>query len=262
MTNVEQIAALEWANYAATVPLAEVTPGLEVALREDVIITSSELFPTADANHACLLRASPEKASALLDEVTAHFQALERPVTVYLSPACQPADLEARLLARGFVRQAEEESWMLFDLEETPIPPLFKGVEVRHVDEENLPTFARLFLKAFELPEEYAPYMIQLLEPSLPLPTVTHYMALAKETPIGTMTLMQHEDVGILGSAGVLQHRRGRGAVTNLAITLGTEAREQGARYVILQTTAGTMLERLLRIGGFRRLFTRTAFIL
>jgi len=49
-----RIAELERANYAATLPSADVTPGLDVLLREDVVLTWSTAFPTPTATmRAC-----------------------------------------------------------------------------------------------------------------------------------------------------------------------------------------------------------------
>jgi hypothetical protein len=41
-----------------------------------------------------------------------------------------------------------------------------------------------------------------------------------------------------------------------------SDAREQGLETIVLQTTAGTSLERLLRISGFARAFTRSCYVL
>ncbi len=258
----ERIAELEQANYAVTARLAEVTPGLEVMLREDVILNSSELFPTPDTNHACLLRTPPERIEALLDEVIDYYRSRERPVTLYLSPACEPEDLEARLKARGFVAQKPHEAWLVTDLENRTYPGVFAGVEVRQIGKERALLFAELFLRAFKMPAEYAPVMAQLLEPTIGLPDVVHYIAYDGEEPTGTISLLCQGEIGVLGSAGVLMTRRGRGAATNLAVVAAREALARGVRYLILQTAARTLLERVLRIYGFERAFVRHCFVL
>jgi len=117
-------------------------------------------------------------------------------------------------------------------------------------------------VSAFDMPSDFAPYMAQLLEPSVNLPGVHHYIALIDEQPVGTCSLLRHENFGILGSAGVVPAHRWSGAATNLAIEAATEAQEQGVDTLMLQTAAGTWLERFLCVSGFRRVFTRTCYTL
>lgn len=258
-----QIAELEWANYAATARVAQATPGLEVILRPDVILTSSAAFPTPDANHACLLRATAQAVEPLLDEVTAYFQAREVPTTVFLSPACTPSDLPDRLRKRGLVAQEEREAWMAVEnLSRLDLPPLSPKVAVRHIGPDEADTAAGIFMVAFEMPSEFASSMAELMKPSIGLPGVYHYLALIEDEPVGTCTLLCYEAYGILGSAGVLPSRRGRHAASNLAVQAALDARAAGVETLMLQTRADTMLERFLRIHGFKRLFTRTGYTL
>ena len=256
-------AELEWANYAAMSESAAVTPGLEVILREDVILTSSEMLPVPDANHACLLRADERTVDGLLDEVTAYFRDKGLPVTVFTSPACTPPDLTERLAARGFVRQEGEEVWMVLEnLPDFPIPPLLPGVEVSLVGEGEVVTFAEIFLASFGLPTDFAPYLAQLLAPSVGLSAVRHYVALADGRPAGVCSLLRHDDIGILGSAGVLPEYRQGGVATNLAIQAGLDAQREGVKTLVLQTAGGTFLERVLLANGFRRAFVRECYVL
>jgi hypothetical protein len=261
-TSVERIAELEWVNYAATRTLAQVTPGLDVTLREDVVLTSSQAFPTPDTNHACLLRASPERADGLIQEVVEHFETRSVPPVVYVSPACVPADLPERLARASFERQPEVESWMVLErLSSFDMPSTHPGIMVRPIVKSEAVVFAEVFMAAFGMPLEFAPVMAQLVEPTVGAPGVHHYLALDEERPVGTCTLLRYEPFGVLGSVGVVpEHRRG-GAATTLMVRAGTDAREAGVATLMLQTSASTPLERLLRISGFRRAFTRTCYV-
>jgi hypothetical protein len=53
---------------------------------------------------------------------------------------------------------------------------------------------------------------------------------------------------------------RGAGAATTLAVRAATDALALGVDTLMLQTTAGTWLERFLRISGFSRAFTRSCY--
>jgi len=258
-----RIAELERANYAATLPSADVTPGLDVLLREDVVLTWSTAFPTPDSNHACLLRAAAGEADDLIDEITGFFRSRDLPVAVYLSEACIPNDLPRRLTARGFHKQPGGESWMVLEnLAQFQLPPTHPGITVRPISSSETLTFAEVFLGAFGLPGQFAPVLARLLRPSVPLAGTQHYLAFAQDQPIGTCSLLRHGHYGILGSTGVLSEHRGGGGAINLGIAALAEARSHGVDTVILQTTADTWLERFLRRTGFERAFTRTCYLL
>ena len=259
--NFEDIVALERQNYVAMQPMVAVTPGVELILRDDVIITSSQVFPTPDVNHACLLRTTRETAPALVAEVVEHFTSRELPPTVFISPACTPDDLPELLVAQGFVRQKEREAWMVLekaaDLVKSSVPA---RVEVHHIDQSEALIFASVFLKAFGMPEAYAAPMAEVLTPSIGLPGMFHYVARFDGQPLGVCTLLCHEDLAIVGSAGVVANRRGLKVLSGLTTTIFAEAYAWGCKRALLQTTADAPFERFLRIAGFKTYFTRTGY--
>jgi len=260
---IEEVERLERINYAATLLAAEVTPGLDVLLRDDVVIISSEVFPVSDVNHACLLRAAEQTADRLITEVIGYFEARGIPPLVFISPACTPADLDARLLDRGFARQDTDEAWMVLrHLASFEIPSPFPGIETRKIRPDETLTVAEIFMTAFEIPVDFAPLMVQLLEPSLEIPGHNHYIALVDGRPAGVCSLICYQDVAILGSGAVLPAYRRRGVASNMAIWSALEALNAGADTLMVQTAAGTALERLLRISGFENVFTRTCYTL
>ena len=140
------------------------------------------------------------------------------------------------------------------------IPAVLPRVSVRPINKEAGDIFASTFMTAFEMPVDLAPYMAQLLQPSIDLPGTYHYLAFAEEEPIGTCSLLCYDNLGILGSVGVVPEYRKSGAAGNLAIRAITDARNHGADLLMLQTAAGTWLERLLRINGFKKVFVRTCY--
>ncbi len=256
------IATLEWMNYEATTPIVQVTPGLDLTLRSDVVITSSEVFPTADTTHACLLRAAPATIDPLLDEITDYYQTRHLPATIFVSPACSPPDLPERLLQRGFIKNQDSETWLTLDLSALEFPAASPQFEVTPVAQADVFTFAGTFITAFGLPPAVAPCMAQLMEPSLCLPGVYHYLAWHQGEPVATCSLFCHKEFAVLGSAGVVPGYRGGRAISNLAIQAARTARERGSKTLILQTTAGPLFERFLRICGFHPIFTRTSYTL
>jgi hypothetical protein len=261
-TSIERIIELERANYAASLAIAQVTSGLEVIMRDDVIIMSSEIFPMPDTNNACLFRATPQTVDKLIAEVTDCFQARGLPVTVFVSPACTPTDLNERLLSRGFVKQ-EDEAWLVFDdLLHFKIPAMNFPVVVRQITKDEISLFATVFMAAFEMPAEFAPFMAQFMEPWAELPGVHNYVGFIDGEAVGTTALICHEHFGILGSGGVVPAHRRSGAANTMVARAFLDAQNQGVDTLILQTTAGTLLERTLRLYGFKRAFTRVCYTL
>jgi ribosomal protein S18 acetylase RimI-like enzyme len=262
-TSVERIAELEWANCAASQAIAQVAPGFEVILRDDVAITSVPAFPMPDTNNACLLRATPQAVDNLIAEVTDHFTSRGLPVTIYISPACTPADLGERLLSRGFARQEEEEAWLVLDdLLHFKIPVMNFPVVVRQIARDEITLFAEVFMAAFEMPAEFAPFMAQFMEPWAELPSVHHYVGFIDGQAVGTTSLICHEHFGILGSGGVVPAHRRSGVANTMVARAFADAQSLGIDTLILQTAAGTLLERTLRLYGFRRAFTRVCYTL
>jgi hypothetical protein len=261
--SIQRIADLEEANYAATLITAQVTSGLTVSLRDDVIMTTSETLPSPDTNHACLLQSSPEHIDNLLDEITDHFRSRDRPTTIFVSPACRPSSLEDLLRARGFRKLREQEAWMVMeDLQRAVIPQPSPKVHVRQIGTDQALAIAQVFVTAFEMPTDFAPGMAQLLAPSIGLPGIHHYLALVDDRPVGTCSLLCYGSYGVLGSAGVVREHRGSRVATSLASRAVTDAKQSGVTTLMLQTAAGTALERFLRISGFKRAFTRVCYML
>lgn len=261
MSVLHHVADLEWVNYAAMQAVARVTPDLELILRDDVVITSSHIFPAPDTTHACLLRANPGTADQLIAEVKDYFIARGLPATVFVSPACTPSDLGARLASQGFARQDTQEAWLVLEnLPGFPMPAASAKIAVKPVTCADIPTFASIFSAAFELPADCAPFLAYLLEPCIGLSGVHHYLAWADGQPVGVCSLLCYAGFGILGSAGVLPAYRRGGAATSLALQAAAQALEHGVEALLVQTSAGTPLERLLRISGFKRAFVRTCY--
>lgn len=258
---IPQITQLEWANYAATLPVAQATPGFEILLADDVILISNLFLPSSDVTHACLLRATPETVEALIDRVIDYFNAKSLPTTIFVSPACTPADLIERLSRRGFEKDEGEETWLIWPhLSQTVIPPLRPRIKVKLISREEAPAFVETTIQAFEIPAELKALMIQFTEPSISLPGIYHYLALVDDQAVGTCSLMCYENIGILGGVGVIPAYRGSGAVTNLMLTASREAQARQIETLVLQTASGMPLERLLRLNGFKKLFARTSY--
>lgn len=253
-------AGLEWANYAATEPLIKATPASTLIMREDVIITSARLFRTSDANHACLLRATPETVDALISEATDHFKSRRLPVSVFVSPACTPPDLEERLLAHGFQKQEGEEAWIVIrDLPNWQPPAPSPEVQVREIGKGGAWAFARVYLAAFGMSVLLTPFTALLLRRSIGLPNVHYYVATMDGKPVGTALWYSHEDIACLGGTGVLPAQRGSKVATSLGVKAIGDAQRLGFSSMLSQTLH-PRLERFMIGHGFERVFVRSCY--
>ena len=242
--------------------LVEAVPGVEVVLREDIVILSSHSFPSADINRAYLFRTTPERTDALIDEVIAFFKARELPASIMVSPACMPGDLPQRLESRGFVRQETDEAWMVLEgLQKVRVPKIDKSVTVKRVrNKEDVTTFAEVMTGAYDMPSDWSPFLAQMLEPTITVPGFAHYLAFVKDIPAATLTLMRHQQYATIGSGGVLPEYRGTRTIYNMAVEVLAEAKQDGVETVVGQTSLGPKFERYLRIGGFKLGFRRTEY--
>jgi GNAT superfamily N-acetyltransferase len=260
-TDVEQIKTLEWANYAAQKNLIAVTPSAHLAMRDDLVITSTRLFPIPEANHACLLRAADATIDVLIEESIDYFKSRRLPACVFVSPACTPQDLVERLKKRGFKKQEERESWMTIRLPGLEIPRASRRVDAKEIAKREIWPFAKVYLAAFRMPIILTPLLALLLRPTVDLPNVHYYVARVDTKPVGICLWYAYEGIGCLGGMGVLPSQRRNRAGTALTVKAVTDARAQGMHTMMLQTT-NQKLERFLRISGFRTMFTRTRYIL
>jgi len=258
----QKIAELERIIPTIAQGLVEAVPGVEVVLRDDIVILSSHTFPSADINRAYLFRTGPERADDLIEEVIDFFKSRDLPTSIMVSPACRPDDLPQRLEARGFVRQETDEAWMVFEgLQKAIVPKIDRSVTVKRVEKRSeLETFTEIMTGAYEMPAEWAPFLAQVLEPTLTIPGFAHYVALVKGVPAATLTLMRHGSYVTVGSGGVLPEYRGTRTIYNMAVEVLSEARRDGVETVVGQTSLGPKFERYLRIGGFKLAFRRTEY--
>ncbi len=243
--------------------LASVMPGTEIISRDDLVLIYSKEYPSPDANHALLLRETPEKIDCLVDEVIAYFKERDLPATIMVSPACTPADLPQRLLERGFVRQEPDEFWLYMEhIQSAKAPKTDPRVVIKQVTKEDLGVFAETMAAAFEMEPVWVPVLEKALEPSIGHPNIDHYLAFLNQKPVATLTTMFYKDYVVPGSAGVLPKYRGTSLIFNLAVIALTRARDKGADTILGQTVLGPKFERFIRISGFKQAFKRQVYIL
>jgi hypothetical protein len=243
--------------------LSGVMSGMDVILRDNLVLTYSKDYPSADTNHAFLLRETPEKIDDLIDEVTVYFKERDMPTTIMVSPACTPADLPQRLLKRGFVRQEPDECWLYMEhIQSAKVPKTDPRIVVKEVKKEDVGLFAETMVAAFEMEPDWTPMLEKILEPSIGQPSVSHYLAFIGQKPVATVTTMHYKEYVVVGSGGVLPQHRGTSLFFNLAVAALLQARNRGADTILGQTVLGPRFERFARICGLKQAFKRQVYIL
>lgn len=257
------IAHLEQVNYLAQQAVVDATPGMDLVIRDDVILATSAIFPTADANHACGFQTTHDAIDGLLDEVLATYQAMGMPVHIYVSPANQPSDLTDRLLAHGFEKQDDDEAWLICDdFSRIWARAMAWQVDVEAITSDRAFEFAHTFALAFDLPTEMAQPLADLLLPSMSLDTMHHFMATIGGQAAGTITLLTYGQYGIVGSMGTVPGRRNTWAMIALGHAVVQKANELGLKTLMLQTAAKGRLCQFLKRNGFYEAFQRYHYML
>ena len=261
--DAQKIAELEQIIPRSLKAMSGSIPGMDVTLRDDLVLICSQSYPDPDINRAFLLRTTPEKADALIDEITEKYRANGMPVNILISPACTPADLPERLLKRGFVKQEPDECWLVYEnLQAAKVPNTDPNIIVKPVIKQDVEIFAQVMTSAFGMSQEWVGMLAQVLEPTIGLPNLTHYLAYRNETPLATLTLMRDKDLVVIGSGGVVPEHRGSSLIFNLAVKALIQAQAEGVQTIVGQTTVGPLLERYLRIYGFKTAFKRSCYML
>lgn len=258
----ETAARLEWANYAQVAFFARAVPGVEVRISSELVQVTSQQIPMMDVNHTAMLRAPAERADDLIREITRRYRDLGIQPCIALSPACAPDDLAQRLEAQGYEKYGGPEFWLkLVDtsvVEKLAYPP---GVTVRQIGREELPIFSHVMATAFEMPPEAEPMLAQSFEYTCDLPGVTSYVAFAGDKPVGCISMNTYQGYTAVGSGGVLPEARRLGVSYALWKRTYEDWRKSGGGEYVMQTVIPA-LDRVLCMGGCKRLFTRTYYVL
>ena len=186
-------------------------------------------------------RFAPEDVDTQIRETMTHFQARKAPMSWFLGPTTQPADLGKHLETHGLT-YAGDDPGMAVDLRTLNATlATTSGLSIQPVcDAEALEKWAEAYIGGYEL----AGITIQeVLDLHAPLglgenPPWQHYLGLLNGKPVATSWLSYGG--GVAGIYGVATHpearRQGIGAALTLAPLL--DARAMGYRIGILQSSA------------------------
>jgi hypothetical protein len=253
---------LEWSEYARIAYFATVVPGEQVCVSSEVILTTAPEAPLREANHAAMLRTTPDRADDLIERIIKHYQERGLEPCVVISPNCEPGDLAQRLETHGFAQEGDTEYWLTAKDtsygERVPVPD---DVTIREIGSEQVPDFCRVMAAAFEMPEDVIPILNRSFGHINSLPGVHNYLAYMGGEPIGCASLFSYLGYGVLGSMGVLPSVRHSGAMWALGERGYQDWKKDGNKVMAFQTML-PWLDQLLRAIGGERIFARTYYTL
>lgn len=215
-----------------------------------------------DANHAALLRTTPDRADAIIERVIRHYQDVGQKPCVVLSSNCSPDDLPQRLLAHGFVQYGGEEYWTM--LQDRTFAESFRAPEnvtVCQASAQDMPDFCQVMIAAFDMPQDTFPILDRAFGLINDLPGIHNYVAYIDGKPIGCASLFSYLGIGALGSMSVIPSARSSNAMWALAARSYQDMKQDDDKTMIFQTQL-PWLDSLLQRVGCVRVLTRTYYIM
>jgi len=191
--------------FAAVSPAFAREHGLQVARFGSAIAVNIKTAPQVFCNRILGLGLREAVTDDLLDRTLAHLKgACGGNYQVQISPAAQPDDLEARLLARGLHRT---NAWMKLYRDAAPPPDSSTPYRIELIDSRYITAFAELVRETFGMPPQLKP----LFAGPLGRPDWHYYLAFDGERPVGSGVLFAHGGIGHLNMGATHPDYRRRG---------------------------------------------------
>ena len=176
--------------------------------------------------------------SRLIEETVDFFRSRQRKAFIWwLYPGLEESDWGRQLQAHGFSYFADLPG-MAMELvalpEKVPAPDGLKFQLVE--DAETMRTFVNTFIPGYGLPPEFESPMYDLMQATLHGAMIS-YLATIDEQPVATAVVVLDAGVAGLYNIATLPAWRGRGIGTAITLHAALQARQQGYRVGILQSS-------------------------
>lgn len=148
---------------------------------------------------------------------------------VAISPFAAPADLTARLAARGL---EPGWGWMLFERPPMPAAPVATTLRVVEVGDGERDAWANVVVAAYGLPDAVAPFTASVVD----APGWSCWLALDGDEPAAAAALWVEGDAAYFGFAGTLPEHRGKGGQGALFAARIARALEHGCTTLATET--------------------------
>ncbi len=201
---------------------------------------------TAHLNEIVISRLDAADTDAAIDEAIATYAAHAAPVKWCVGPWTEPADLGARLEARGFrgwdVRGMACPASLAID---APPDVLTERVE----SGATLDAYLACEQQGWAMPDDERDLHRGAIERALASARLELWLARIEGDVVGTTGLVEFEDHAYFFGAQVLERARGRGAYRALLDVRLRRVRERGLAFAVTQARAATSAPILARLG-------------
>jgi len=213
-------------------------PGFDGLVEPDVTVASIAL-PIPRVNSASAAQFEPGTADARIDDVVAWFESRGVPFVWRLGPRDRPADLQDRLLAKGFTLDPDKMPGMAASLAALPEVVLPEGTVIERVrDATAYREWLDVTVDGFGMPSQigdaYMAFAALGFGDEVPIRVV---LARVAGRPVATALGVLAGGGLVINNVTTIAAERGRGigrAVTLAAMHLGAAA---GAAIAVLQST-------------------------
>ena len=231
-------------------------PPLGPGYRQEWLAGASfSVGPSAEAHHNTLEYSALDERSAdsCIDAVIGRFAALKHGLEWKVHANDRPADLGARLLAKGF-EQGGRETLMVRPVGSDAAPSLPAGIDIRHVTDSTV--LADLVAVETEVWNDDSSWLAGALAAELAQDpqALAIYIAYAGATPVSTGWIRFHggRAFATLWGGSTLKAYRSRGIYRALVGIRAALARSRGAAYLAVEASDDS--RPILERNGFRAL--------
>jgi ribosomal protein S18 acetylase RimI-like enzyme len=213
-------------------------------------------------NNVLGARLKPEEADIEIKAVIARGRSRQVPILWFTGPSTTPADLGQFLVAHGFVRE-EDSPGLAADLIKLPAEPAalpnFTFTTVNNT--QSMKTWCDTAVAGYGMPELVGPAFLDwFCHYSLsPLAPLRHYIGWLNGRAVATASLLLAAGVAGIYNVATLPEARGHGIGTAMTLTPLLEARAEGYRVGVLQSSA--MGLHLYRRLGFQEYCTIGSYV-
>jgi GNAT superfamily N-acetyltransferase len=211
--------------------------GFDALIAPDVALSTVGLR-VLRLNSASATRFTPETADRRIDEVIAWFDERGLPFVWRLGPLETPADLEQRLVARGFIVDPDEMPGMAVSLADLPAIEPPPGATIDTVgDAATFREWLDVMVIGFGMPADLGDTFFKYAELGFgdDLPTIV--LARIDGRPVATSLGFAAGGGVIIANVATVPEARGRGLGRAVTLAAMEEGKKAGATIAVLQST-------------------------
>lgn len=210
-------------------------------------------------NHVTRIKCELEKVETLVDEAVSLFREHGTTPSFYVTPLTYLEDFDKILKEKGF------EEWDKMDVMQyagdAPLP-FERSVEIRRVDIETMNTWVKVYTESFNINMSQTQEYLKRGAAIVTRSDTDFLLAYVKGEEAGCIALYSKNGVGGLYSLGTLPKFRRIGVATSLLKAAINCSQERRNDTLILQVLRQTGLTRLYSKNNFKRIYTKTIYIL